>query len=466
VFFVVLLVAVFAQPAGIHALLTDGDTGWHIRTGELVLASGRPPVVDDFSFTRPGAPWFAWEWGSDVLFAMLYRWRGIAAVATAAGAILALAATLLFARLLRRGYGLWLALGATMAAASASSIHYLARPHVFSILFYVVALWVIEEDRGVWWLVPLTAVWANLHAGFVAWLATLGLLVVVCVTDGDWVRARRHGLLTALCGGASLVNPYGWRLHQHVIEYLGSSWIVDNVQEFQSPNIRSEGMVVFAMLLLAATAVASRGARFEALLVWVWGFAALRSARHVPLFAIVAAPAVASACADRWRRSVVPALRTWWEMGQELGRPARFSVWLPASAMAVVLVAPAAGFPESRFPVEAVRANAARLAPPDAMPRILTSDQWADYLIFRLYPRQRVFFDGRSDFFGPRLVADYRTLMTGDRAWRQLVDRYQFRLALLPHDWPLSTALEREPGWRRVYEDRVGVLLAREGGAR
>ena len=66
------------------------------------------------------------------------------------------------------------------------------------------------------------------------------------------------------------------------------------------------------------------------------------------------------------------------------------------------------------------------------MPRILTSDQWADYLIFRLYPRQRVFFDGRSDFFGPAIGSDYRKLLAGEKSWRELLDRYQFDLALLP----------------------------------
>jgi hypothetical protein len=152
-------------------------------------------------------------------------------------------------------------------------------------------------------------------------------------------------------------------------------------------------------------------------------------------------------------------------MGQHLAASARVSVWLPAAAALVMILAPAIGFPNSRFPVDAVQRNVSRLAPPGAMPRILTSDQWADYLIFHLYPRQLVFFDGRSDFYGPELGVDYRELMAAGRSWRTLVDRYQFQLALLPHDWPLSTVLEREPGWRRIYEDRVGVLLAREGGS-
>jgi hypothetical protein len=71
VFFAALFLAVFARPLSLEKLLADGDTGWHIRVGELVLHSGRVPVADPFSFTRPGAPWFAWEWGSDVLFALL-----------------------------------------------------------------------------------------------------------------------------------------------------------------------------------------------------------------------------------------------------------------------------------------------------------------------------------------------------------------------------------------------------------
>ena len=463
VFFVVLLVSVFAQPAGLHALLADGDTGWHIRTGELVLATGHVPVADPFSFTRAGEVWFAWEWLADVAFALLYRWRGMAAVALAAGAVLALAATIVFTRLLRRGCGLWIALGATLAVASASSVHYLARPHVFSILFFALGLWLIEEDRHRWLLVPMTALWANLHAGFVAWLATLGLLIAVCAGERAWLRARRYAVIAAGCAVASLANPYGWRLHQHVARYLGSRWILDNVQEFQSPNIRSEGMVVFALLLLAAVAMAWRADRFEAALVLVWGFAAMRSARHVPLFAIAAAPVVASGCAAWWERTAASAraaapARIAWELGRDLGGSRGMSLWLPLAALAAVTMAPAVGFPDAVFPVDAVGRNLSRLAPGAAMPRILTSDQWADYLIFRLYPRQRVFFDGRSDFFGPALGADYRKLMTGDGAWRELVDRYGFDLALLPRDWPLSTALEREPGWRRVYEDRLGVL--------
>jgi hypothetical protein len=476
VFFVALLLATVAHPQGLRSLLSDGDTGWHIRTGELILQTGRVPVADPFSFSRPNQSWFAWEWLADVVFAQTWRWRGLAGVAALAGVALALAATATLGRILRRGCGLWIGLAATMAAVSASSIHYLARPHVFSILFYTLALWILAEDRDrrgrlVWLLVPLTALWVNLHAGFVAWLATLGLLVLFCGAQRHWSGMRRYGTLAALCSLASLLNPYGWQLHLHIVRYLNSSWIVDHVQEFQSPLIRSESMIVFALLLLATVALVPQTDRFEAVLVLVWGFLALRSARHVPFFAIAAAPVLASAVARYWARLAASAdgsspVRIFWELAQEFGRHPRVSAWLPLSAAVVMAAVPAAGFPEKIFPVQAVERNLQQLTSAADMPRILTSDQWADYLIFRLYPHQRVFFDGRSDFYGPAIGSDYRKLLSGESPWRELLDRYQFDLALLPHDWAMSTLLEREPGWRMVYRDSVAVLFARESGDR
>src|ERR1035441_8044883 len=162
VFFLALLVAAFAHPDGLRSLLSDGDTGWHLRTGEAILQTGRVPAADPYAFSRAGQPWFAWEWLADVVMAATWRWRGLAGVAVLSGAVLALAATALVGRMLRRGSGLWIGLGAALVAVSASSAHYLARPHVFSILFYTLALWILAEDRLrcgrlVWWLVPLTA---------------------------------------------------------------------------------------------------------------------------------------------------------------------------------------------------------------------------------------------------------------------------------------------------------------------
>jgi len=463
VFFCALLVAIVAGPGGWQSLLADGDTGWHIRTGEIVLDSGAVPSADPFSFSRAGERWFAWEWLADVAFASAWRWGGIGPVAALSAVILCLSAAVLLAWLLRREAGLAIGLAVALAAASATTVHALARPHVFSILFYTIALWVLDEDRKrrgwhVWALVPLCAVWANVHGAFVALPATLALCAVV---DRSW----RYASVALVSGAATLVNPYGWQLHAHIVQYLGSSWIMRHVQEFQSPSIRSEGMVVFAVMLLVAAAVSLRADRFEGVLALAWGFASLRSARHIPLFALAAAPVIATEAARWWcenasRQRAGAVSRVLWSLSQDLGRCRGATVWLAVAAVTAV-AAPRGlelDFPDGRFPVQAVEQHAQSLA----SARVLTSDQWADYLIYRLFPRQRVFFDGRSDFYGPALGGEYRELMAAAPGWREVLRRHGFDRALLPRDWPLSTILDREPGWRRVYEDAAGSLFVRE----
>src|SRR5207302_2774682 len=79
VFFGALLVWLFVGGAG-KALLGDGDTGWHIRTGEYILSHHQVPRQDIFSFTTPNAPWFAWEWLSEIILASIHNLWGLKGV--------------------------------------------------------------------------------------------------------------------------------------------------------------------------------------------------------------------------------------------------------------------------------------------------------------------------------------------------------------------------------------------------
>src|SRR5689334_3280753 len=127
----------FLVMQGARTMLGDGDTGWHVRTGEWILQNGRIPRTDIFSYTMPGQPWFAWEWLWDLCFGWLHQRWGMAAVVAASLLVLCLTFALLF-RLVRRKCGNdFLAIAVTALAAAGCSIHYLARPHLFSFLFIV-----------------------------------------------------------------------------------------------------------------------------------------------------------------------------------------------------------------------------------------------------------------------------------------------------------------------------------------
>ncbi|HUJ50795.1 MAG TPA: hypothetical protein VLW25_11380, partial [Bryobacteraceae bacterium] len=265
-FFVALLAWLFICGAnGWKSLLGDGDTGWHIRTGQYILAHHAVPTRDLFSFSKPDAPWFAWEWLSDVALAALFQLGGLKAITLAAGALIAVYATLLLRYALWLGANALLAALFTLLAVGASSMHFLARPHLFTLLFLPACLWVVQADlrkntRWVWWLIPASALWTNLHGGFFMFLACLALLIAGQAVEAWLGRARwtavwRLSVLLAGCTLASLINPYGIQLHKHVVEYLRSDWIRNVIQEFQAPTFRNEGQLQFEALLVSGLVV-------------------------------------------------------------------------------------------------------------------------------------------------------------------------------------------------------------------
>lgn len=480
-FFVALVVWLFvAGGDGWKGLLLDGDVGWHIRTGEFILDHHTVPKTDLFSFTRPDAPWFAWEWGSDVLLGIAHRMAGLKGVVFPAGIIIALWPVVLLRQALWRGANAWPALAVTLLGTGAASIHFLARPHVFTLLFTTVSVWMIEADlrrpsRRVWWLVPLSAVWANLHGGFLVLVMLLGLAAAGSVPEG-WRSARRYALLTTACAAVSLVNPYGWGLHTHIVEYLRSDWIRNAVQEFRAPDFRSENLLQYEFLLLVGVMAAGwlfRRRRFVNAL-WILAFAhlSLTSVRHVPVYIAVAGPILAEAATHllSWfsARSVRgSAVRILESLGFEIVRGfRRTTVWGVLFLIGFVMLASPGqwplDFPPVHFPVKTVHAYRDLLA----HSRVLTDDQWADYLLYLSYPDQRVFADGRSDFYGPEVGDEYIRTTQGDYRWRSTLDRYQVDAVLAPVSWPLATILKTDPAWRVISDDGKAILFTRSAGGR
>jgi hypothetical protein len=468
---------------GWKSLLADGDAGWHIRTGQYILQHRAVPEHDLFSFSKPDAPWFAWEWLSDVVLAGLFNLGGLKAIALFAGALIALYATLLLR------YTLWLGANALMAlitawiAVGASSMHFLARPHLFTLLLLPASLWLVRADsrqktRWLWLLIPVSVLWTNLHGGFFMFLACLGVILVGNVLEAwlgrpRWPVVFRQCALLASCAAASLVNPYGFRLHVHVIEYLRSGWIRKMIQEFQAPTFRSEEQLQFEALLIAGLLVAGlllRKQRIsDALCILFLAHSSLVSVRHAPLYAAVAAPLIGaelSACWKTWadRLPTKSVARILNQMGEDVAPAFRRNTLWPALVVLVLafLDAPMKwprDFPSENFPVDLVHQNAELLQ----SGRLLTTDQWGDYIIYCFYPKQKVFVDGRSDFYGEGVDGDYLRLVQGASDWHKVLDRYRFQVALLPVDLPVTTLLKLDPAWRVVKDDSRTLLFARIG---
>ena len=496
--FVSLLVWLFFGAAAATSLLSDGDTGWHIRTGEYVLETGDFPREDLFAFTMEGRTWFAWEWLADVIFAVAHSVAGLAGISFLGAVVIAATAAGLFRYMMWLEVNVLLAIVGMFTASSAATLHWLSRPHMFTWGLLLITLWLLESDRRspsrrIYWLVPIGIVWTNLHGGFVALLVTLAIYMVGTSVEQVWESAgsgsdtswkfppalKRYGVLLALCVAGTLVNPYTYELHAHIFDYLGSDFILNNVQEFQSPNFRGESMLVFEAYLVLSIILAGRmlWRRDVALglLLLAWAHASLTSVRHMPLFMIVAVPLVMrelTTLMDEQAERGNTWLQTLREMAHDyVGGSARergvfvFS-WFGIAAMigmAFVMEAKAgqtnwtAEFPRAQFPALACDQIGERLK----NRRILSSDQWGDYLIYRFHPNTKVFIDGRSDFYDPQVRNDYVDLLGPKWGWQQILEKYRFDGALIPVDWSLASAMKIDNGWRLVYDDGTALFFER-----
>ena len=496
--FLLPVIIIYGRLQGAKLLLGDGDTGWHIRTGEWILANGRVPQHDIFSYTKEGAPWFAWEWLWDVLFARLHQWGGLAAVVLGSLLVLCFASALLYRLVRRHCSNDLLAFVITAMAAAGSSPHWLARPHLFTLLFVVLFLHILERvqegrTRLLWLLPALTVLWVNLHGGFFVGIFLLGCYaggrIFAWLVDPDRAAAQ-HALRDARpyvyaasgCLAASFLNPYSYHLHLHIWNYLRDPFLFKHVQEFQPTSFQHPGAYYYGPVLLLgvlAAAWSARERRFEqTLLLSAWIWLGLYAVRNVPIAMLVCAPAVARML-DSWLSWLKQAqLADWWnraaaafqELSAEfaaLDRPWRLhlasAVAFLAAAFLHFLPAPPekfiARYDPKRYPEKALTA----LGEPAQAGRIFTHDEWGDYLIYKLYPRLRVFVDGRSDMYGEAFNRQFLNVMNVKPGWRETLARHRVDTVLLPVDSPLTGALKESTVWRVAYDDGTAIVFRRNG---
>lgn len=461
-------------------LLSDGDTGWHIRAGEWILANLRVPHEDLFSFTRPGAPWFAWEWGADVVFHLLHQWGGLPLLAFFSGLVLIGSSLISFRWMMWRGSSALVAFPLLLLSVGGSTMHYLARPHIFTLLFVAILLWLLDSERRnpsrrIWLLVPLAVLWVNLHGGWPALFTFLGIQVAVRLLRHD-PRWKTEVAVAFACAAATLLNPYGWHLHQHIFGYLGSDWIKDAVDEFQSPKFRSENLLQFEILLLGGVAAAWGRARsgweglVEALSVWAWAHFSLSAVRHAPIFILVGTPVLALELTNVLSPWLAAAKKStnrgvFHSLDMDL-RPkfAANSFWALILAVAVWMSTRdnwPRDFPSSLFPVATLQ----KIAPQAKGSRIFASDQWGDYLLYHLWPSTKAYMDGRSDFYGPELGREFLNTAAGGAGWEQTLDKHKIDWVLIPPDSDLARRITTHPKWQVIDSNKVSIALQRRSPA-
>jgi hypothetical protein len=442
-------------------LLNDSDTYWQIAVGQWILDQGALPRVDVYSFSMQGEPWISSSWLAQVLYATSYNLAGWAGpVVVAAGAIAATFA--LLACFLERRLPQTYAVVVALAALVLSTPHFLARPHVLAMplmLAWAHGLMTASEQQRPpsFWLLPLIALWANLHGGFVFGLVLAGAFAIDALWNAD--PSQRMPLAWRWAGfglaalAACCITPYGWESIFASRRILDLGELLRLISEWAPADFSKPSPFEFTILVLIAGAL-YRGVKLSppriALVLGLLHMA-LSHGRNLEIFALLLPVVVLTPVSQQFGLNPARAGRVTLASAAMLATALALSTWAVAAHKTY-------SPPENQSPaaaVEAVRAH--------NLQRVLNDRAFGGYLIWRRMP---VFIDGRAELYGEKFTMTYYNAM-------ELKDVGQFLRLLREHDidglllqpgTPAVRLLDHLGGWRKVHADDTAILYARGGG--
>jgi hypothetical protein len=470
----------------------DFDLWWHLRTGESIVQQHHVPTTDRFS--RHGLetdqPWVAYSWLFEILTYGVYQMFSLPGIVILRLALALMVAITVHWFVARREPRFKVA--ALIVAAILLTLQPLMseRPWMFTMLFSVLLLdglleWRAGKSSRRYWLFPLMfALWANVHIQFVYGFVILG---IACVAPlGDWVvgwwRSRRGDddknasreptiacafskpwwhllLITGMCVLATLLNPYGYRLYQVVVEY-GTQWVpLAVVSELQPLPFRC--LQDYVMPALALVALFFYGRRrqwsfFEVLLIVAATWFSFRMKRDIWFMALVALTLLVPtlpvvACEgeepERWR--FAPSLRQ--------------AVFLMVTLMVFAVITWHVRIPDedaiedqlvADYPVGAVFfLKATHMKGP-----LYNEFTWGGYLIWHL-PELPVSIDGRTNIQGDARMLQSHVTWSGMPGWDRDPELFSSGLVLGEAKAPVTNLMRNDPRFALVYEDRRAVIF-------
>ncbi|MCG6203716.1 hypothetical protein LPW26_03625 [Rhodopseudomonas sp. HC1] len=444
-------------------LLNDPDTLWQITIGQWIIDHRAVPRTDLYSFTMAGQPWISTQWLAQVLLAISYTVGGWAGPVVVAAGSLALTLALM-ARALGRRLRDSTALVFVIAAVILMAPHMVARPHVMAMpvmVAWVAALMDAADRRAApsLWLLPLMALWANLHGGFVlglALVAPIGLDAALGAPERRWSLLLRWALFGVLALIASCANPYGWEAILASRRILDLGKALATIGEWAPTDFSRIGPLEVTLLVGLGLAL-WRGVTLPPLrILMLLGLLhmALSANRNLEVLALLTPLIIAAPLARQIGGAETP------------DGPAQPAFGAIAAVLSLAIGGTLAfatlhsfAPPRSHTPVAAV-ATLKTLG----VQRVFNDYDFGGYLIASgVSP----FIDGRTELYGERFVVaqnDAVRLRPPAKLF-ELLDSYRIDATLLGTADPATKLLDHVDGWEKVYSDDVATIHLRKPDA-
>ncbi len=455
--------------------IRDADIFWHLRTGQYIVQNHCLPVPDPFSYTGTGTSYsgedmtrrfnLTHEWLSQVIMYLIFAGGGFPALVIARVALLLLFCGLVGWIAFRRTQDFSSSLAAALAASGMSFYFAQSRPFLATFALLAITMLVLESRRGLWLLPPIFLVWANCHSGFVVgWLMCAAYCVdalILRLRKEESPAAVRMWRVSAICVLVSGLNPNGFRVLQ-VLWFYRVSGIQTTNLEWQRPIFWTPGIYSFLLFgALLILFVARRKTRpLDWLLCIVFGAISLLAVRNT-IFVGLTGPVVIATYLPK-RRFVAPSLLA-----------------LGAVGLLAYDIAPAVASDNTlalRVATWQLPTGAADfIAAHHITARMFNNYEDGGYLIWRLYPSQRDFIDGRG--LSEKAFADYRRILydsSGGKTAEDLLDQYGIEMIVIGgfdylsgQVYPVAVDLAKpsRAEWKLAYADNKSLIFLRHAPA-
>ena len=438
----------------------DGDLAWQQWLGAFVLhAHHLPARLGHETFTAPGARWVPQEWAFSVAVAWLMSAKHFAVLALlATGA--AIASLLLTAyRARSRGASTVSTALVTAFTGFAMLQAFGVRAQIFGWLFLTLVLLLLDaETDWMYFIIPIIALWANVHASALIAPVFVGAWAFgTLVEERAWTpRVERNfvifvGSLLAVC-----LTPLLWNLPLYAMN-LETSAIRSAIAEWQPPDITFPGFSGGLLPLLAICCyfgiAAPRERWRDGMLFAVAALISGIAVRHIPLAALVMAPMAA----QRLSAALPSHARANAILQEQFTETLIFVSSAFVCAFIVFNLAHVPQISGVTLPKTAV----ATLAGVPGTHNLYCEDfAWCS---LALQERNlRTFLDGRCDPFPARVWKDYLSVQRVTPQWYRVLSRWKVDSVLVDRNNSLAQAIALRHDWHLFYRDRRYEIFLRQ----
>jgi hypothetical protein len=498
--------------------VADTDLWGHIAFGRLFLRAG-PVSHDPFNYSVPGHAWAVHEWMAELMMARIYDSCGILGLKLWKFVCTAITIIMLEMAAAETGAEPLLQAAVLIAVSVALMPLMQFRPQLYTYIFLAALMALLTRENyrrraPLWLAVPMFALWANLHGGFVIGVVAFGLYTsVVAIEDligqCGFKRSARLSAVAVASAIATLANPYGLHAWSHVLGALNNPITRKEMVDWQpllwalanSHGLHSGGFffalvaAILAVLALVFLITARGGDLALVAIAAVMGAAAFNVVRNIPLAVIASVAPLArhlhllgNKLRGAGENESVPSTlaaapeSVSTEPGSDAAAIAPTSATVAFSSAAdapghlnrvgqAVIVAAALILTLGKGGLLSARIPAAMDYPAGAVAfmrshqlhgNVLARFEWGQYLIFHLAPASRIFVDGRVDLvYPPNVIEEYLDFFGGEPGGARLLDRYPHDYVLMPTGSPADRTVSARTDWRLIYRDAVAVLFAR-----